>query len=653
MAVSWRLAAVHVCAAQRNEKEYAERHLKCIKLLVHPNVLKVVKVKQTDTGITIATDRCYPLSATRSWCLSAFECTVDNDAPIARVLGELKWHASWGNGWRPPMSLSTAESVRKLDQWGIGALMCWVYALLSGSTDVRYLTRQDCDLQSLKRFAPGNLHGLIDQLMSPGEDVNLEEVLQMHPYFAENEAVAAMSFALEFHIQTEEQMRVFFSQLPSKLPRIPTDIACKQLLPEILKAISIQKALVPHILGSIVIICKSILVEDFKAKVYPHISRLFKENDRAIRYSLLRLMPDLDALLDENEVSEDLLDPILIGFGDTASQIRDETVKAMVYVMKKIKRRQQSNAAMLLFKCVEDSEPTIRVNAIICFAKIIPFVHQELIDKVVPQVWRVGLSDTFLKSRIAALESISASHGFFGTKQKVEVLLPLACNTLLDGDVQVRKLGMDTVYAILDSLKEQLLAGRPRAAFECIRHAGNNQQVGNQRAGSDQKSSQEAGDLWANGSKAANQWANAQPGGGQWDSGQQAGTQRTGVQQRGNRQVTSQQAGKPSASTQEPGAMWPTSAPATPTVQQHKSASPLQPMSLGSSTVHAGKFKQSNAPSSLQGKNPPGMQQLWGSSAGFQAKGQSAATSAATHKQPMHDTTDELDDFFDSFKPKK
>lgn len=115
-------------------------------------------------------------------------------------------------------------------------------------------------------------------------------------------------------------------------------------------------------------------------------------------------MPDLDPMLDENEVSDDLLEPMLIGFGDTASQIRDETVKAMVYIMKKIKKRQQHNAAMLLFKCVEDSEPTIRVNTIICFAKIIPFVQQELVEKVVPQVWRLGLSDTFLKSRLATLE---------------------------------------------------------------------------------------------------------------------------------------------------------------------------------------------------------------------------------------------------------
>ncbi|GFE54038.1 SCY1 kinase [Babesia ovis] len=482
------------------EQDFAERHANCIKLILHPNVLKVYKVKQNEGGITIATERCYPLSSQTistdpalgfaqiisavnflhkkcnkshclvspngvvvredgSWCLTSFECTVDHDTSIHRVLSELKWHASWENGWRMPMSASTFNSVKQLDQWGIGALMCWVYAIVSGQVDMFMIRRQDCDIQSLKRFAPGNLRGLIDELMSPRHDVDLEEVLQRHPYFAQNASIQAMTFAMEFHIKTEEHMKQFFLQLPDKLGMIPTDIACKQLLPEILKAISIHKALVPQILVSVVAICKSLIKQEFKVKVYPHICQLFKENDRAIRYSLLKLMPDLDPLLDENEVSDDLLEPLLVGFGDAASQIRDETVKAMVYIMKKIKKRQQQNVAMMLFKCVEDCEPTIRVNTIICFAKIIPFVQQDLVDKVIPQVWKVGLSDTFVKSRLAALESISASHGFFGVKQKVSTLLPLACNKLLDSDPQVRKLGMETTYAILESLKGHVYSG--------------------------------------------------------------------------------------------------------------------------------------------------------------------------------------------------
>ncbi|EDO07206.2 protein kinase catalytic domain family protein [Babesia bovis T2Bo] len=482
------------------DQEFAERHLQGIKIIVHPNVLKVLKVKQNENGITIATERCYPLSTTTistdpalgfaqiisavsflhnkcnkahclispngvvvredgSWCLTSFECTVDHNTSVHRVLSELKWHAIWHNGWKMPVSTNAFKSVKQLDLWGIGALMCWVYALISGQMDMYSIRRDDCDILSLKRFVPANLRGLIDQLMSPNCDVDLEQILRTHPYFANNTAVIAMDFVMELHIKTEDQTKQFFEQLPAKLPQIPTDIACKQLLPEMLKAISIHKALVPQILVSVVAICKSLIKDEFKSKVYPHICQLFKEPDRAIRYSILKLMPDLDPLLDEDEVSNNLLEPLLIGFGDVASQIRDETVKAMVYVMKKIKKRQQHHVAMLLFKCAEDCEPTIRVNTIICFAKIIPFVQQELVDKVVPQVWRVGLNDNFLKSRIATLESISASHGFFSVKQKVGTLLPLACNTLLDEEPEVRRLGIETVYAILESLKGHIYSG--------------------------------------------------------------------------------------------------------------------------------------------------------------------------------------------------
>lgn len=48
---------------QNYEQDFAERHLQCIKLLMHPNILKVLKTKKSDTSITIATERCYPLSA--------------------------------------------------------------------------------------------------------------------------------------------------------------------------------------------------------------------------------------------------------------------------------------------------------------------------------------------------------------------------------------------------------------------------------------------------------------------------------------------------------------------------------------------------------------------------------------------------------------
>ncbi|KAK1936110.1 putative protein kinase [Babesia divergens] len=482
------------------DQEFADRHLQCIKLLVHPNILKVLKVKQSEKSITIATEHCQPLTALSvsfdpalgfwqvftaihflhtkcnktyglispmgvvvrddgSWCLSSFECAVDNEMSIHRVLADLKMHASWRDGWRPTMPSNASVSVRQVDQWGLGALICWVYTLIAGHVELCHLRRQDCDIHALKRYVPANLHGLIDQLMSPNHDVDLEETLKSHPYFCSNVSVVSMSFVLEFHIKTEEQISEFFTNLPSRLPRIPIEIACKQLLPEILKAMSIHKALVPKILESVVIICKSILVDEFRAKVYPHISRLFKENDRSIRYCLLKLMPHLDPLLDTREVSEDMFEPMLIGFNDSSSQIRDETVKTMAYVIKKIKRRQQHNAVMLLFKCVEDVEPTIRVNSIICFAKIIPFIQPDLVVKVIPQVWQLGLHDPFVKSRLATLDSISASHGFFSAEQKVEILLPLACTKLLDAEQPVRKQALEAIYTILESLKGHIMAG--------------------------------------------------------------------------------------------------------------------------------------------------------------------------------------------------
>lgn len=114
-------------------------------------------------------------------------------------------------------------------------------------------------------------------------------------------------------------------------------------------------------------------------------------------------MPELDHFLDERQVS-DIFQYLLVGFTDVASQIRNETIKSLCYVIKKINPRQKYLAIMSLLKCVDDCEPTIRANAIICFAKIIPFLESEHISRVLPQVWRSGLCDSFIQSKIASLE---------------------------------------------------------------------------------------------------------------------------------------------------------------------------------------------------------------------------------------------------------
>lgn len=57
------------------------------------------------------------------------------------------------------------------------------------------------------------------------------------------------------------------------------------------------------------------------------------------------------------------------------------------------------------------------------------------------------------------MQSISASHGFFSTEQKVEILLPLACTKLLDAEQPVRKQALEAIYTILESLKGHIMAG--------------------------------------------------------------------------------------------------------------------------------------------------------------------------------------------------
>ncbi|KAK2196845.1 bifunctional Protein kinase-like domain superfamily/Armadillo-like helical/Armadillo-type fold [Babesia duncani] len=477
--------------------EFANRHLKHIKLLRHPYILKVLKTKQSEKSTYIVTERCYPLTSATipsdptlgfhqifsavhflhtkcnlinglispigvvvredgSWCLSWFELANEISTSIHRIINDIKWHVSWQDGWRPPVP-NCSVGAEYLDRWGLGALMCWVYALLAGKIEKCNTRRHDFDIYALKVYAPKVAHDLIDQLLSPRSTVDIASILETHPYFTKNAVVSAVSFALELHIKSEEALAAFFKQLVSQMPQIPSDIACKQLLPEILKAINLYSKLVPQILECVMLICQSILIEDFKCKVYPHIAKLFQENDRFIRFTLLRLIPDLDRFLGVQEFSQDIFQHLLIGFNDVASQIRDETVKCMHVVIQKINSQQQHTALMCLLKSVEDREPTIRVNAIICIAKIIPHISSDAVSKFLPQVWKLGLGDTFTKCRISSLEAIMASLNYFKPLEKAQVLIPLVATTLLDTDQSVASKAFTAMDTILESIRPKEL----------------------------------------------------------------------------------------------------------------------------------------------------------------------------------------------------
>nr|PVC53312.1 hypothetical protein MACL_00000147 [Theileria orientalis] len=478
--------------------DLAKHHFKNIKSVRHPYILKVLESHETDSYIYIVTERCYPFKnkylssdptlgvsqifsalhflhtkcnlvyslvnpfgvAIRedgSWCLYNFELVSDCNKTVNQFNNEVKNHISFNEGWRPVLQNGNLNSVH-IDKWQLGAFICWTYALVSGNEERCNIKRYGFDFNSFKIFAPKNVHGLVQDLLGEG-DVNLDELLNTHEYFNENITFTTMKFMSELYIKSQFEVETFFTKLPENINMIPVLTRCKQLLPEILKGINFYKSLLPLILDSVILICKSIVLQDFKRHVYPSILELFKDNDKSIRFCLLRRISELDELLDHQQVSQDMFDHFFVGFTDSSPQIRGETIKSLSYLIKKINSKQKTSCTFSLLKCVGDSEPTIRTNAIICFAKIIPFLDSESISKVLPQVWRSGLRDTFLKSKIASLESISASHTFFTPEDRAHSILPLVAGTLLDPNMDVRRLSFETMEKLLESIKAHALPG--------------------------------------------------------------------------------------------------------------------------------------------------------------------------------------------------
>ncbi|EAN34163.2 non-SMC mitotic condensation complex subunit 1 family protein [Theileria parva strain Muguga] len=472
--------------------DLAKHHVKHIKTVRHPFILKVLDSYESDSAICIITERCYPFDSKYlssdptlgisqvcsalnflhkkcnlvysmvnpygigvkedgSWCLYNFELVSDIDKTLSQHQNVVKNHISFNDGWKPNIHNLNLNSVH-FDNWQLGAFICWVYALISDNEERCNIKRYGFDFNSFKLIVPKLLHNFLNELFGESE-VDLERVLKTDAYFKDNITFNTITFISELHIKSQFEIEEFFTKLPENINKIPVLIRCKQLLPEILRSINLCKNFLPMILDCVIMICKSIVLQDFRKHVYPSILELFKDSDKSIRFCLLKRMNELDELLDETQVSQDMFEYFYVGFTDPSPQIRGETIKSLSYLIRKINSKQKASCTYSLLKCVSDSEPTIRANSIICFAKIIPFIEPELVSKVLPQVWRNGLHDTFLKSKTASLESISASHIFLTPEDKAFYLIPMVSETLLDSDVKVRRLAFDTISKLLDSLK--------------------------------------------------------------------------------------------------------------------------------------------------------------------------------------------------------
>lgn len=94
----------------------------------------------------------------------------------------------------------------------------------------------------------------------------------------------------------------------------------------------------PKIFSIVLKIGENLTSEEWQSKVVPVIVRLFSIPDRAIRVFLLDNLPKMIDHIPPKVVNDKIFLDMVTGFSDVAPVVREQTVKAVLVIINKVKR---------------------------------------------------------------------------------------------------------------------------------------------------------------------------------------------------------------------------------------------------------------------------------------------------------------------------
>jgi len=329
----------------------------------------------------------------------------------------------------PDHNLPMDRSVKELDEYSAAELLKKCFNPMPQS------------LQALlNRRGPMMNQSFVDQLLNS-------------QCFLDNVEVKTMTFLEELHIKEEKDKERFFELLPTVCDSLGKGIRRNQLLGHLVPAVEFSN-LTASVLVSILKISPECTETDYNELILPLITKYFAIPDRSIRFRLLQAAPEYMGRMDDALVNDKLFPSLSSGFTDSAQPIREETVKALLSVVPKLKektREQKVWPAML--KLLRDPEPSIRCNTILCLGKLAEQYLQDQ-QKILMQAFTAAVQDPFPGCRGSALQVANATINLYTLDDLVGTFMPNICVRLADPDPAVSKSAFDVLPKFSSRAKE-------------------------------------------------------------------------------------------------------------------------------------------------------------------------------------------------------
>jgi SCY1-like protein 1 len=260
----------------------------------------------------------------------------------------------------------------------------------------------------------------------------------------------------EFSFKTEDEKLQIFQTVESIKDELPVGLLENKLLPDLIAFQSQYPAHVSQIIRLILSLCGSVSNETHIKLINPIIIKAFTLPDRAIRVLLLGTLPKYIDLLTKSQVSDNIFNNFVTGFSDSNPAIREETIKATLFIVPKLSDRQLNNDLLrFLAKTQSDEKPQIRTNTTILIGKIAQHLNKSSRSNVLATAFGKALKDPFIHSRIAAILALSSSIEYFTPDVISNKILTVIAPSLLDKSSKVREEAQKSFDLFFQKIKEE------------------------------------------------------------------------------------------------------------------------------------------------------------------------------------------------------
>ncbi|PLW44096.1 hypothetical protein PCASD_04875 [Puccinia coronata f. sp. avenae] len=490
---------------------FAKNSLKKLRSLRHPDILKFIDGTETDSAVYIITEKVSALptkldqlkmssqteiewkvwglsrisalkflngpgtsthgnlrltsifiTQSGEWKLSGFEVlsSPKDPQPILYTLGALFPESS---RYASPELMKTGYEVLKeldpssLDSYQLYLLIQTLFNNLPPSADVTSQQRGSIPpalFSAARRLASANPKSRLkaEALWEIGFGNGEGGGGVAGAFFRENRLIKVCNGLEGFSLASQGERAALVKSIKDSADSLPPEFLKFRVLPSLVQSFD-HGTDGPTLLPLAISISSSLSPTEFSTIVLQALIKIFASPDRAIRLSLLELLPQYVDHLDRSVVVEKIWPNVLTGFTDTVPIIREATVKSVLLLAPKLSERILNNDLLRhLAKTQMDVEPGIRTNTCILLGRLSKSLSLSTCRKVLVPAFTRSVRDPFTPARIAGLMALMATVEYYEPEDLVGKVIPGMAICLLDKERTVR----DQAFKALDMFLERV-----------------------------------------------------------------------------------------------------------------------------------------------------------------------------------------------------